>query len=290
MGVNGPVEDLSNIPGPPAPSFIQGSLGDLYSLEGWEYQRKIREEYGSAIKIKGPFGSNRLFVSDPAALYNIFSKDQTVFEETSSFISINKLAYGDGLLSVLGEQHRKQRKMLNPVFSVTNMRKMVPTLYEVSKKLHAAISAQVKSGPREVEVASWVSRTTLELIGQTGLGYSFDSLTEDAVPHSYSVAVKQFMCANCTPGFRRFVVDMLPWKNLHEIRDVFDVMYETSKEILDAKKRALRDEGSSTEGNDIMSILWSWYSLQWTRARQPSRVFYIYWRFIQKRKLGYTTR
>lgn len=74
----GPVEGLSNIPGPPAPSFIQGSLGDLYSLDGWDYQRKIGEKCeclitvcchasamtrlttasldGSAIKIKGPFG------------------------------------------------------------------------------------------------------------------------------------------------------------------------------------------------------------------------------------------
>lgn len=74
------IEDLDNIPGPPAPSFIQGSLGDLYSLDGWEYQRKIAEQCkcsatifcranaigrltamlshsdGSAIKIKGPFG------------------------------------------------------------------------------------------------------------------------------------------------------------------------------------------------------------------------------------------
>lgn len=41
-----------------------------------------------------------------------------------------------------------------------------------------------------------MGRTALELIGQTGLGYSFDSLTEDAVPHPYSVAIKQFMCVS----------------------------------------------------------------------------------------------
>lgn len=60
-----------------------------------------------------------------------------------------------------------------------------------------------------------------------------------------------------TPRFRRFVVDILPWKNLHEIRDVFDVMYDTSKEILDAKKQALKEDGeeSPAEGNDLMSIL-----------------------------------
>ena len=37
-----------------------------------------------------------------------------------------------------------------------------------------------------------MTRTALELIGQSGLGYSFDPLTEDGVPHSYSTTVKLF--------------------------------------------------------------------------------------------------
>jgi hypothetical protein len=76
-------------------------------------------------------------------------------------------------------------------------------------KLRASIAHQVKDGPREVysffnplsnfsfnclqiEVLSWTTRTALELIGQSGLGYSFDSLTEDGVPHPYSTTVKLF--------------------------------------------------------------------------------------------------
>jgi hypothetical protein len=45
---------------------------------------------------------------------------------------------------------------------------------------------------RQIDVLSWVSRTALELIGQSGFGYSFDDLTEDAVPHAYAVVVNQF--------------------------------------------------------------------------------------------------
>ena len=145
-----------------------------------------------------------------------------------------------------GDQHRKQRKMLNPVFSIAHMRKMgmysslfldkstnwcaspdilwrllqgttrlihfilshhILTLFV--PKLRASFAHQVKDGPREVcssfnpvsnfsfsclqiEVLSWMGRTALELIGQSGLGYSFDPLTEDGVPHSYSTTVKLF--------------------------------------------------------------------------------------------------
>jgi hypothetical protein len=40
---------------------------------------------------------------------------------------------------------------------------------------------------------SWMTRTALELIGQSGLGYSFDPLTEDGKQHPYSKAVKQLV-------------------------------------------------------------------------------------------------
>jgi hypothetical protein len=63
-----------------------------------------------------------------------------------------------------------------------------------------------------------------------------------------------------TPKFRRFVMNLLPWKNLHELRDIIDVVSNTSAEIFEEKKKALEkgDEAVTKqfdEGNDIMSIL-----------------------------------
>ena len=46
---------------------------------------------------------------------------------------------------------------------------------------------------RKVDILHWMSRTALELVGQSGLGYSFDTLTEDAVLHPYSLSVKKFV-------------------------------------------------------------------------------------------------
>jgi hypothetical protein len=36
----------------------------------------------------------------------------------------------------------------------------------------------------------WMTRTALELVGQAGLGHTFDPLMDDEVPH-YITAVKQ---------------------------------------------------------------------------------------------------
>ena len=32
------------------------------------------------------------------------------------------------------------------------------------------------NGPQEIDIAEWMSKTALELIGQAGLGYSFGAL------------------------------------------------------------------------------------------------------------------
>lgn len=42
------------------------------------------------------------------------------------------------------------------------------------------MAARLANGPRELDVLGWMGRTALELIGQGGLGYSFDPLVEDA--------------------------------------------------------------------------------------------------------------
>lgn len=42
---------------------------------------------------------------------------------------------------------------------------------------------------------TWITRTALELIGQTGIGYSFDSLEEDVPSHRYVKAAVAYMCA-----------------------------------------------------------------------------------------------
>lgn len=54
---------------------------------------------------------------------------------------------------------------------------------------------QVGNDVKEVNVLNWMMRVALELIGQGGLGYSFDSLTHD-VHNAYGDAIKQFMCVS----------------------------------------------------------------------------------------------
>ena len=57
---------------------------------------------------------------------------------------------------------------------------------------------RVQAGPKdgvELDMLSWMGRTTLEVLGQAGLGYSFDPLTEDR-PDEFANAVKDLLYAH----------------------------------------------------------------------------------------------
>lgn len=54
------------------------------------------------------------------------------------------------------------------------------------------MEAEVQGGPRDVDILQWMGRTALELIGQGGLGYSFDPLTEEVV-NPFGDALKSFL-------------------------------------------------------------------------------------------------
>ena len=63
-----------------------------------------------------------------------------------------------------------------------------------------------------------------------------------------------------TPRFRRAIVDLIPSKTVMRLRDILDIFHETSVEILEPKKEALRkgDQALAAQighGKDIISIL-----------------------------------
>ena len=93
-----------------------------------------------------------------------------------------------------GARHRKQRKMLNPVFSIAHMRQMIPIFYNITHKLQDAIAMRVKNGQSEIDMLDWMGRAALEIFGQAGLGHSFDPLTTDDASDAYTLAAKNYLC------------------------------------------------------------------------------------------------
>ncbi|CAA7267236.1 unnamed protein product [Cyclocybe aegerita] len=131
-----------------------------------------------------------------------------------------KLLFGEGLFTTLGEQHRKHRKMLNPVFSDS-------VFYQVAHKVLLDTLVKIAAnGPKE-------------------------ALREWFVPDVIKFAPR---------GLGRFLANWVPWKAIRQLRDALDVLHKTPEEIIESKKRALEegDEALAAQvgrGKDVISIL-----------------------------------
>nr|BED42986.1 cytochrome P450 monooxygenase [Trametes versicolor] len=263
---------LDNVPGPLRGSFLLGNALQMSGRHAWDFHAQIAQRYGPVVKVHWLFGTSALYVFDPLALNQIV-KDEGKFDEPEWYTQTIHMMLGPGLLSVTGDTHKKQRKMINPVFSAKHLRTVVPIFYRVTDKLIQAISSRVPTHAEEmdVEILGWMSRAALELIGQAGIGYSFDPLTED-VQDAYAEAVKYFVLYSTLPDvlllrqvspylghlgpawMRRWIMENLPVPNIRRLVQITDTLYERSLEIFRAKRVAI-EAGDDTDANDIMSIL-----------------------------------
>jgi hypothetical protein len=59
-------------------------------------------------------------------------------------------------------------------------------------QLRENIESMVSSGPQEIDIADWMGKLALELIGQTGIGYSFG--TFQGRNDQFCHAIKEISC------------------------------------------------------------------------------------------------
>ncbi|KAK7037740.1 hypothetical protein VNI00_010701 [Paramarasmius palmivorus] len=212
-------------------------------------------------------------------MYHIFVKDAMNYDMPPGVMHSINLTFGPGILStpLASPQHRKQRKMLNPAFSIAHMRGLLPLFYQVVDKLEGSIAKKVSNGPQEVDMLNWMGRTAFELIGQSGLGVSLDALEDEETAHPLTQTLKELLLlsahlsfetiyilplvANLGPaGLRRLVSRFIPNKNFQLLRKLSYDLWQQCIEIYEQKRRALAmGDGAIKElvgnGKDIMSIL-----------------------------------
>ncbi|KAI0292497.1 cytochrome P450 [Multifurca ochricompacta] len=257
---------LKSIAGPNKEHWLKGNYHRIFQ-DGFDYNLQLAQKYGGVVKIHAMLGKEQLYVTDPLALHYIVVKEQHIYTETDMFIMGNKLIFGEGLISTLGEQHKKQRKMLNPVFSLANMRELLPVIQPIAFKMRSVLLSQLPTDGGEIDVLPWMSRGTLEYISQAGLGYTFNAL-EPIRSHSFAEAVKNLAPAtlkllflrpfvplivrNLSVYWRNKLVDWSPVQPLRDLRRIVEIMDEASRKIFFEKKAEL--ENPTTEVIDNEAI------------------------------------
>ncbi|KAF8217962.1 cytochrome P450 [Mycena galopus ATCC 62051] len=139
---------VRNLVGPKNSSYIFGNLDEMDTRE--------------------------VYTADTLAIGHIV-KNNFIYQRRAAAQSADTRFAGEGLLGVEGDVHKRQ----NPAFGTAQIRGLTEVFVE--KSLRDVWIRQIggNSRPTRIDVLDWLSKMTLDVIGQAGFDYQLGSLNGD---------------------------------------------------------------------------------------------------------------
>ncbi|KAF8955546.1 cytochrome P450 [Flammula alnicola] len=254
---------LRDLRGPPSKSIIYGNYKEIWDSDMSLVQEKWLEEYGPTIKYRGILGTSRLFTTDLKALNHILMNSYDYQKPESAIYNIRRIL-GDGVLLVEGDVHKHQ----NPAFGPQQIRELTEIFVDKSIQLRDIWAEEVvkqdKEGVGRIDALSWLSRTTLDIIGLAGFNYKFDALTDDPekneLNEAFAIMFRAGTGLDVIPILRGLIpaLRFLPADRDAESKKASDTMFRIGSQLLAESKAAISKQNGdkkSWQARDILSIL-----------------------------------
>ncbi|EJF55963.1 cytochrome P450 [Dichomitus squalens LYAD-421 SS1] len=248
---------LLNLPGPPSPGWLLGNLNQIYESEGDLITDEWIEKYGPNIMYRGVFNGPRLYTTDTRALNHIVTHSAYYQKPEQVRRSLAHIL-GKGVLFTEGDQHRQQRRVMNPAFGPAQIRELTDIFVTKSIELRdlwiSAINTQGEVA--RVDVLKDLSKMTLDVIGLAGFGYEFDSLNPNGKPNELAQAFQDvFNVSDKMPVLmilRGFfpVLRAIPDKQSRRIDDSQAVMRRIGMQLVQEKKAEIMRERAQKNEKD----------------------------------------
>ncbi|KAJ8083381.1 hypothetical protein PM082_009253 [Marasmius tenuissimus] len=158
---------LKFLRGPPSPSFLLGHEWDLTRMRkigGLEYE--WFEQYGSVFRLNGCFGEDILEIADPRALQHICHKSAYRYKKPMDIEQIVNKLFGPGLLTVNGNVHQRQRKIMNPIFSAAQIRPFAPVFEGCAQTVITKWKSEIEDGTTIIDCYRPLHGITLDALGE----------------------------------------------------------------------------------------------------------------------------
>lgn len=148
-------------------------------------------KHDGVIRYRGFLNQERLLIAGPRAISEVLVTKNYDFEKPSQMrLSIGRIL-GIGVLLAEGDEHKFQRKNLMPAFSFRHIKDLYAVFWGKGREGTLAMTEHIRrnapgeSSPEKpqgdwasMEVNSWASRITLDIIGVTGMGRDFGAIQD----------------------------------------------------------------------------------------------------------------
>lgn len=178
-----------NLPGPEPSTLVLGNLLDVAAIPVGNRYEAWFKTYGPTLRFRGFLGKWRIVSTDVNALAYVL-RHTSEFHRHGSFNGLIHRMVGDGVLCVEGEQHRRQRRVLNSAFNGTSVNNMIGMMWEEAENLRESVDKAVgsRTNPNlkgaEIDMLNAYTCTAMDLIGRAGFNYHFKSHVDHSNPLS----------------------------------------------------------------------------------------------------------
>ncbi|CAO3631482.1 unnamed protein product [Cunninghamella blakesleeana] len=253
----------NQLPGPPPDLFAPflGNIRQILSTDAGVIHRKWANKYGRVFRYFAGGNHPRILITDPELVKQVLTTDEFEFikpPETKQFLS---LFLGEGILVTEGSIHRYQRKMLNPAFSISALREMVPSMIIPTKQLIQLWSEKCLSPslskqqqPIEIIVSKDLGLLTLDIINSSGFGIP-SNCVKDPYNNPLSRAYMDLLAGD--NPLEAMLAMMFPWvhkvpvKRARQVKKDMQLLKEEANKMV--KEAAQRSD--IHEKKDLLALM-----------------------------------
>ncbi|KAF7304539.1 hypothetical protein HMN09_00856600 [Mycena chlorophos] len=254
-----------HLPGPPSSHWFFGNLKQM--RDDREAERKWIARWGRTMRMTRFLGQGMLYTLDTKALHHILTHTDVFQKSEASRFGLGRLV-GPGILVVEGEQHRRQRKIMNPAFGPPQVRALTSIFVDKALQLRDMWSAQIAAsgkGSATVESLSWFSKASLDIIGLAGFSHDINAVgTADGGPQDeLAEAFERITASESSFSLPRFLqMRFPPFRRIPTLSDasVLDAqkkMKSIGQRLLEQSKREVVENGTfeTGHGRDLLTLL-----------------------------------
>jgi cytochrome P450 len=229
----------------PHPKWRLPLLGDVLGVSAdhqIKHAVKLARQLGP-IYVRKIFDEHIVFVSGADMVTELVDEKRFVKHVAPTIVALRPLL-GDGLFTAYNDEPNLHLgyEVLRPAFSQAAMRRYHDTMLEVTRQLLSHWDRGASA-----DVVSDMTKLTLETIGRTGFGYSFDSFRR-TTPHPFVAAMIRALVHAQRSLFRPPLVgNITGWRA--DRRNAADIAYLNS--VVDQVVRSR----SGGDGDDMLALM-----------------------------------
>ncbi|KAM5356025.1 hypothetical protein ACJ41O_002671 [Fusarium nematophilum] len=255
------VSPLRHLPEPPKSHWLLGQtkkiLAEPSGLPMREWANDLPND--GLIRYRGLLNQERILVCSPKALAEVLVTNNYAFTKPSQLRwSIGRIL-GIGVLLAEGDEHKLQRRSLTPAFAFRHIKNLYPLFWRKARESTLAMTEAFRAQQEtEVEISSWASRATLDIIGVAGMGRDFGAIKdpESVLARTYRKVFKPSRQAQIMAMVGTFIplqlITKLPFRRNEDINSAATAIRAVCRDLIQEKKAKLANK--EQRDVDILSV------------------------------------